>query len=1195
MRVNINPADAGGLLARSLFCLVLVTLPVLAQAPAASAEWPIGPGIAGVELLSRSGTGRNQLTVTVADGSTRIFVWHAKGSSVTLDLRPHRRAPPDRKTFDLPDQSILVEGPWTGGPRACYVRPNLESYGKARQLEWIGQWDTLPAASAHWMSLDLRPDARGFEIWIEGRYAGRIDCPRPVRLAIETGPDGACREPRFRPSGPDDSRFLPLDVGQAGTSAFEVSAWPWPEAPDRVEGIPMIVRGTRGADLGAVRHVPATAEECDFYLARSPLDRVRESVHFTLPPNLYARVHLLCLLDEAAEKSPAGIARITRYVYRRGVSCDAIMDSPFRLPRPGESLPAGVRRVGDVRVARDGTTRPAPLFLVSLPLHTGAIADLVFQPHDSPLLRKEPGLDFELLGPARPAHYASHAPYPDNSVTSGVQVLALTLERTPFEIEMTPVQPGNIFHNDEPPQLAGEIRGWQPVEVTLAWQVWDDAGRPVLQGEQAVHVPAGEIPATNTTHAVGSTWSRRGWQGPRAPFRIDLPALPAGWYAAEVTARSGGQTWVRLPMTAALLGPDTREAVADSPYASRTASIMQPPTPELHGILMEKAGIRGITPMGAALDAGESVYARWRVRGWQVPFIRSGATNPAVAEAEIATRIGDYLRKWPSARTALIFHESGGGPFPPELLDAPPPLPDDATAARDARLLELGSRTARVFRERYPSIRLQVGNSGDSLNLLAAVMRLKYPRGWIDAMGEESLGQAKMPETPHYEYGNGTALNFWHQQQLARKLGYGDLPVEPCSEWKGRMSTDLDDRTKAAWDMRDLLVAYAFGCRQIRTPDITDQGSMFYNNEYGSQGAVRRFPLLYPKRTYVATATLTRVLDRVTRRRQVPTGSSVTYVLECARAGGDYVYACWLPRGEGELAFDFGQETAARLVGMLGQETPLPSRGGRVVAPVSAAPGYLISPVAVRRVARAASRLPEPPVDWLVSYPVEAAAAWEIRPPDPARRIPRSPAHFDGIREGRFSLAPRQDPQQGTFLAWSLEDATDDPAACAGSLSLTTPVPVPGRPDTIGVLVKGNGSWARLNFRFIDAEGEVWESQGADWPANLSVNFEAWHWVCFPIDLTAAWPHFIYPNWIKGYWGRVAAPADGAGNRAIDFPIRLAGLSVILPRQTLNLTERVPVRELTLGLKAFAAGKSRSAKDSGATVPDTGVKEAVTR
>ena len=156
-------------------------------------------------------------------------------------------------------------------------------------------------------------------------------------------------------------------------------------------------------------------------------------------------------------------------------------------------------------------------------------------------------------------------------------------------------------------------------------------------------------------------------------------------------------------------------------------------------------------------------------------------------------------------------------------------------------------------------------------------------------------------------------------------------------------------------------------------------------------------------------------------------------------------------------------------------------------------------------------------------------------------------------------------------------------------------MPVPGRPDTIGVLVKGNGSWARLNFRFIDAEGEVWESQGADWPANLSVNFEAWHWVCFPIDLRAAWPHFIYPNWIKGYWGRVAAPADGAGNRAIDFPIRLAGLSVILPRQTLNLTERVPVRELTLGLKAFAAGKSRSAKDSGATVPDTGVKEEVTR
>jgi hypothetical protein len=144
-------------------------------------------------------------------------------------------------------------------------------------------------------------------------------------------------------------------------------------------------------------------------------------------------------------------------------------------------------------------------------------------------------------------------------------------------------------------------------------------------------------------------------------------------------------------------------------------------------------------------------------------------------------------------------------------------------------------------------------------------------------------------------------------------------------------------------------------------------------------------------------------------------------------------------------------------------------------------------------------------------------------------------------------------------------------------------------------LVQGNGSWARLNFRFIDAEGEVWESRGADWPANLSVNFEGWHWVCFPIDLTAAWPHFIYPNWIKGYWGRVAATADGAGNRAIDFPIRLAGLSVILPRQTLNLTERVPIRELTLGLKAFAAGNSRSAKDPASAAMATGVQKETTR
>ena len=81
--------------------------------------------------------------------------------------------------------------------------------------------------------------------------------------------------------------------------------------------------------------------------------------------------------------------------------------------------------------------------------------------------------------------------------------------------------------------------------------------------------------------------------------------------------------------------------------------------------------------------------------------------------------------------------------------------------------------------------------------------------------------------------------------------------------------------------------------------------------------------------------------------------------------------------------------------------------------------------------------------------------------------------------------------------------------------------------------------------------------------------------MAFPLNLSATWPHHIYPNWIKGYWSRTSAPPGSGGNREIDYPISLAAISVVMPRRTLNLTRRVSVDNTTLGLKAFAAGESR--------------------
>jgi hypothetical protein len=200
-----------------------------------------------------------------------------------------------------------------------------------------------------------------------------------------------------------------------------------------IRGIPLVVRGSAPGDVGAVRYVRARAEECDIYLARSPLDGMPETSHFSLPANQYAYAHVLCMVEDGPGTVPELTARITRFVRLRGVSSDAIMDTPMTLPRPGEKVPPDVELLGEVRYASAGRELKSPLYLVRLALKTGAVSDMVFQPHDSPLLGKEPYLDFEILGRTTQRAYANGASYPDNNIKSSVKVLALTLERSPVE------------------------------------------------------------------------------------------------------------------------------------------------------------------------------------------------------------------------------------------------------------------------------------------------------------------------------------------------------------------------------------------------------------------------------------------------------------------------------------------------------------------------------------------------------------------------------------------------------------------------------------------------------------------------------------------------------------------------------------------------------------------------------------------
>jgi hypothetical protein len=97
-----------------------------------------------------------------------------------------------------------------------------------------------------------------------------------------------------------------------------------------------------------------------------------------------------------------------------------------------------------------------------------------------------------------------------------------------------------------------------------------------------------------------------------------------------------------------------------------------------------------------------------------------------------------------------------------------------------------------------------------------------------------------------------------------------------------------------------------------------------------------------------------------------------------------------------------------------------------------------------------------------------------------------------------------------------------------------------------------------------DAEGEKWLSAGSggygcdvyDWPELAGINFDGWHFLQFPI--TGKSPISVQSPGQDGYqWQH-----DGTGNRRIDYPIKVTGVAVSMPRKALNLLEMMPVRTL---------------------------------
>jgi hypothetical protein len=1083
--------------------------------------------------------GKIGLAFKFADGKTQTLLGAVKADAWKRTVEKDGKKVPE--LTPMPEGTIEFSGP---GLRFQYhSRPFLQRYTEAQQADLAKVWETLPAASQCWVSLEVRADAAGAELWTDGRYCGRLASESrltEVSFQLEAGGEVRGQHAFTRA---DHGQFLALDVRRiARPGVMQEATVSLKPGPQQIKAVPMLVAdGAGNADVGMAKEMQGLrALETNENTSRTSLDGMKESLHFSVPQAFYHRAWVLCAVDPDLKKDAVLTTRLTRFgMWGRG---GAMADTPLTLPRGDEKPGAGMEQVG--RVEYTGSTGSplgsaagqkkisAPLWLVRVDLKTGDILDILADQKDpNAAMKIGPYLDFEFLGQCGGLEVQTdRRRKPAPTSTSAVHIFGVTLEKAPAELRLKQAQPGNIFHNDETPETTFAVRANTAGRYELQWEITRSDGRALVKNAKAVDLPE-----------VGS----------ETEITVPLNVPDVGWYGLRVTlADAAGHALIRHDAAFALLGKDTRTAGYESPFGTWWFSGVHYSTqdPAVAGPLLFKAGFRRTTMSWNKLT--EADFTPWKLSLNQIswPFRLADLKDWPAAETRAELAVGGMLKRFPHCQYIDLFHESyDPRVYPPEIYGEKYVAADAAQAAREDELFELGVKAAKFMRAKFPQLKIIAGNSGGSSGLIAVLLRRGFPRELIDYLGSETTSQTFAPE----KLSPNATGGIWLMGETARRFGY-DIPLAGCFEFTSRAERDLGAQRHAEWYARDVLTGLAYRFPTISPAGIEDVGNAYYDHLWGASGLCERQPLHYPKPAYVALATLTKMLDRVQLVQQMPTGSSSAHAVEFAR-GQEHIYALWTPRGRCDMEFEFPSETAVTQVEFYGKQRPLKTNSRRFTITADSAVSYVISPLAATRVTAGRRAFPnhQPPAGSSVISKMDDFAQWQLAPAEQTLTTPLR-------RPGKFELRQVNDPERGACLELELQREGEVPAVVGEytALRLKQPLPIPGRPHTVGVWVKGDSSWGRVFWELEDANGERWrsskDSDGGDWGNQAALDFDGWCFVTFP--LTRGSPALqIEPGAGLGQW-------QGNLDNQLDYPLKLVGLVVQTHRQSLGLTRMQPVK-----------------------------------
>ena len=913
----------------------------------------------------------------------------------------------------------------------------------------------------------------------------------------------------------------------------------------QVGGIPFSIgKRDRGdhLDVGLAKWPDEAQTSSDFYAHYGPRnDSDPEVPVVRLPNHNYSAAWLLCIADTSPNKTPVVSLRLglhdgNGYLY----------DTSVNVPRWNEPPNAFVKASGDVRLTSvKGETVPGHVFVIRAPLKSG----------DTQELRDSDHLDLELT---KELHVAVKQPDPSRFRTrplglpSAVHVFALSLERSPIQMTVTSEETGHVFVQPQVPVFQANLQN-----------ITEEERRVQIEVEVTDYYGQTKKSRVATSLAAGSEST------------VEIPLKPdrRGWFDVRFRLLESGQQLLERDTTFAVLPQDSRRATLhDSPFGTWYFGTAHRGSPlDQAGPLMQKAGIRNTLERGTSEE-----MKQYGLKLVQFGSIVGTHTVDEVRRQATKSRFDS----WPDTDQALVFHESNIGPImthPAFLLDKKPEPLNESTKQEFDRRWKAAVAASQMVREVAPRIRLVFGNM--TMPAVEQYLSRGYPAEYIDLLGDESPAFMRMPERQPEVAG---FASLWWLKEMAAHYGYDDKRVSVSYEWTYHSTSPGNNSEHTASDLniRDCLLALAYGVPQVNPALIHDVGNAYYFSNWGASGLCRRPPELNPKPGYVSFATMTLMLDQAEFSRKLSTGSTSVFALEFSRPDNSSVTALWTIRGERDVRLSLVDDGVVTTTDAMGNQQIRQSSAGEVSVTINSSPIY-VTGVEVNDVTCGEARYrPGLSPDAQVLSDMNSLDSWQVVPDrdeDFERHI------WDQIRRpGKLRWKTSSDSQRGKVVRISLDGEQHGPGTASfyNRLKAREPIELQGSPGYLGMWVHGNSSWARLTFELVDAEGEMWTNMGAaaddglaDWNTNDSesttfVNFDGWR------QLSVALPGQYS---IDGYhWPRNCNWRHRGGDGRVDYPLKLTGIVVEMREQLVYIDELVDATSRSILLSRLSCGEPAS-------------------